>query len=222
MPLPHEPVGSRKTSETRPGRREEVTRRETPADPGAELRPPAPKRRGRAKPKPEAAPATPGVVGGAEAVAHVEDRAPQLTPDTARQASETLPDGDPTELELLIRELRDTISQLRAAPDLRSHTDLALAAVAQQQQAMVVRLHQAARRAQSVEVLRHMIVQFLRETHVRVVTSIEDTAFFPGVGAEGKWEVVEPAYVDGHTGRLVQPGTAARADDVKTDDEETQ
>ncbi|MBO0919794.1 hypothetical protein J1G42_03005 [Cellulomonas sp. zg-ZUI222] len=150
-----------------------------------------------------------------------EDDASQPPPDAPQQASASAHATDPTELEALVRELRDAVSHLRGTADLRSQTDLALAAVVQQQQAMVVRLHQAARRAQSVEVLRHMVMQFLRETHIRVVTSIEDAALFPGVGPEGTWEVVEPAYVDGQTGRLVQPGTAARVDDVKTDDEET-
>jgi len=153
------------------------------------------------------------------APAHGEDSASQPLSDVPQQASEPVPATAHSELDALLRELRDTVTHLRGTADLRSQTDLALAAVVQQQQAMVVRLHQAARRAQSVEVLRHMVMQFLRETHVRVVTSIEDAALFPGVGAEGIWEVVEPAYVDGQTGRLVQPGTAARVDDVKTDEE---
>lgn len=121
----------------------------------------------------------------------------------------------------VLADLRDFLVEMRGQTNARATTDLAIAAMVQQQQAMIVRLDQAARRAQSVEVLRHLVGQFLRDVRVRVVTSVEDPDHFPGIGTVGTWEVVEPAYVDLQSGRLVQPGRVAPATEP-TDDPDSQ
>jgi|GEM_PF-1400999 len=108
----------------------------------------------------------------------------------------------------MLSDIRDLLLDARRAADARATSELAVAAVVQQQQAMIVRIDQAARRAQNIDVLRHLVGQFLRESRVRAVTTIESIDQFPGASTDAAWQVVEPAYVDMQTGRLIQPGRA--------------
>lgn len=126
----------------------------------------------------------------------------------ATKGTEVAGAGVPTDVVEVLSEVRELLVDARRLADARATSELAVAAVVQQQQAMIVRIDQAARRAQNIDVLRHLVGQFLRESRVRAVGTIESPEQFPGASADGTWEVVEPAYVDIQTGRLIQPGRA--------------
>jgi len=149
--------------------------------------------------------------------ASVDESVPQLAVGADDRIAERVAVADLAEL---LAEVRDLVVRTSRLPDARTTSDLAVAALVQQQQAMVVRLDQTARRAQNVDVLRHLVRQFLREVRVRAVETVESVEFFPGATSDGAWVVTDPAYVDVQSGRLVQPGRAVQTSSREPGSEE--
>ncbi|SFE74265.1 hypothetical protein SAMN04488035_0353 [Flavimobilis marinus] len=77
-----------------------------------------------------------------------------------------------------------------------------------------------AQRATSVDVVRAMTDQALREVRVRRVETIEDPLWFPGVDDPTSYDVMAPAYVDLATSRLIQAGVAVERPTTTTTDPE--
>lgn len=154
-----------------------------------------------------------------------------------RTQAPAAPTDPPRELRALAEELaalKATIAPLTAAVESLTASrdseegpttqeldrELAIAAMVHQQQALVVRLSQMAQRATSVDVVRAMTDQALREVRVRRVETIEDPLWFPGVDDPTSYDVMAPAYVDLATSRLIQAGVAVERPTTTTTDPE--